>query len=330
MEGSDARSASRGTVPYEELLGADFQRASVAVLRFLRQRLGFGLWMVTRTDDDDWIVLAAEDHGYGVAPGDLFRWSDSFCSRMVRGLGPRVAPRSEDVPVYAEAPIGRQVPIQAYIGVPIADPDGALFGTLCAIDPAPQPSTIVAEQPLVELLAGLLGNILASEREREEAARRAERAEHDSQIDELTGLGNRRGWEHVLDAEEARSRRYGDPAAVLVLDLDGLKVTNDTLGHAAGDELLRRTALTLREVVREPDYLARVGGDEFSLLALRCGPAAARQLSSRLRAHLTAMGVEASFGSALRHPSRGLRAAWSEADAAMYVDKRVRAASRAG
>ncbi len=51
--------------------------------------------------------------------GDVFAWSDSFCSRMVRGLGPRVAPVSEDVPAYRDAPIGRQVPIGAYVGVPL-------------------------------------------------------------------------------------------------------------------------------------------------------------------------------------------------------------------
>jgi hypothetical protein len=76
----------------EGLAGSDFQTAAAAVLAFMRDRIGFGLWMVTRVDGDDWIVLAAEDHGYGVTAGNLFRWSDSFCSRMVIGSGPRVAP----------------------------------------------------------------------------------------------------------------------------------------------------------------------------------------------------------------------------------------------
>jgi diguanylate cyclase len=107
-----------------------FQEAGGAVLEFLSNRLPFGLWMVTRTDGDDWIVLSASDHGYSVKPGDLLRWSDSFCSRMVDGKGPRIAPRSAEVPTYAEAPIGRQVPIEAYVGVPIMRADNSLFGTL--------------------------------------------------------------------------------------------------------------------------------------------------------------------------------------------------------
>lgn len=109
----------------------DFESAASGVLTVLQQSLGFGLWMVTRTEGDAWIVLATADTAYGVAPGDVFRWSDSFCSRMVRGEGPRIAPDSRAVPVYAEAPIGQQVPIGAYVGMPMHLSDGSLFGTLC-------------------------------------------------------------------------------------------------------------------------------------------------------------------------------------------------------
>ena len=65
-----------------------FQEASEAVLNHLHEILGFDLWMVTRTEGEDWIVLQAADQGYGVSKGDVFRWTDSFCSRMVEGLGP--------------------------------------------------------------------------------------------------------------------------------------------------------------------------------------------------------------------------------------------------
>lgn len=64
----------------------------VAVMRFLHGRLGFDLWMVTRVEGDDWIVLETEDHGYGVTPTSVFRWADSFCSQMVAGRGPRLYP----------------------------------------------------------------------------------------------------------------------------------------------------------------------------------------------------------------------------------------------
>ena len=133
-----------------------FRSASTEVVQYLHDRLGFGLWMVTRTEGRDWIVLAADDHGYAVQEGDVFQWADSFCSRMVVDEGPRIAPRSADVPAYAAAPIGDQVPIGAYIGVPLRTSDGKLFGTLCAIDPQPQPDHIVGELPQIEMMARLL------------------------------------------------------------------------------------------------------------------------------------------------------------------------------
>ncbi|WP_295994039.1 hypothetical protein [Rugamonas sp.] len=103
----------------------DFAEASRATMAFLRERCGFQLWMVTRAEGEDWIVLHADDHGYGVRAGQVYRWTDSFCSRMVRGLGPRVAPDSARVDSYAAAPIGRLVDIGAYIGIPLTRADGA-------------------------------------------------------------------------------------------------------------------------------------------------------------------------------------------------------------
>jgi diguanylate cyclase (GGDEF)-like protein len=314
-------------VPFDQILGADFETASTAVLRFLHDRLGFHLWMVTRTNAEDWIVLTAEDHGYEVSAGDLFRWSDSFCSRMVLDQGPRVAPSSSLVPAYVEAPIGRQVPIEAYIGVPIPAPEGGLFGTLCAIDPEQQPAEIVAEQPLIELLAGLLGNILSNQLAKEEEQRRAERAQDESERDALTGLWNRRGWERVIDAEEARARRYGGTPAIVMIDLDGLKHTNDTLGHSAGDELICRAAGALTSAKRESDFVARLGGDEFAMIAVHDVPAGLGGLPERLGHALDQADVAASIGCARRHPVHGLRAAVQEADRLMYEAKRARRAS---
>lgn len=77
--------------------------------------------MVTRTEGEDWIVLPAEDRGYDVKEGDVFRWTDSFCSQMVEGRGPCIAPQSDLIPAYANAPIGQQVSIAAYVGLPLTE-----------------------------------------------------------------------------------------------------------------------------------------------------------------------------------------------------------------
>jgi diguanylate cyclase (GGDEF)-like protein len=305
----------------DESTPANFETAARSVLSFLHRRLGFDLWMVTRTEGEDWIVLQTEDHGYGVASGTVFRWADSFCSRMVEGLGPRIAPRSNDVPAYASAPIGRQVKIGAYVGVPLRRADGALFGTLCAIDPEAQPESIMQEQALVDLLGELLSGLLQAETDLAVEARRSERAEAEALSDGLTSLFNRRGWTRLLEGEENRCRRYGHPAGVIAIDLDGLKTVNDSLGHFAGDELLARVGEVMTRVKREQDLVARVGGDEFVLLAVECDRAGTDAVVNRLRRAFAEAGIRASLGSAMRVPSEGLQRAWEKADQAMYAEK---------
>jgi diguanylate cyclase len=142
---------------------SDFKSAGEAILEVLYSRLPFDLWMITRVQDDDWIVLVAEDHGYNVEPGTIFKWSESFCHHMVKGDLPLIAPQSDIVLPYASALIGRKIKIGAYIGMPLVNPDGSLFGTLCAIHPSPLPPAIVEEEPLVRVFAALLSTLLARE-----------------------------------------------------------------------------------------------------------------------------------------------------------------------
>ena len=306
----------------EKLRTQDFESAGKAVLAFLHQRLGFDLWMITRTEGADWIVLQAEDHGYGVNPGSVFRWTDSFCSEMVKGNGPRIAPRSEEIPAYAAAPIGKQVPIKAYVGIPLTRSDGSLSGTLCAIHPSPQPASIVDEQALLEMLGHMLSALLQAEFKTTEATRHTEQLKVESLTDAMTTLYNRRGWDQLILAEEARCRRFGHPAAVLMIDLDGLKAINDSQGHAAGDALIVRTGDVLKKVVRSVDIAARLGGDEFGIISTECNRAEGEVLLRRVREALAEADIQASVGFALRKPDRGLDVAWKEADQLMYAEKR--------
>lgn len=302
----------------------DFEQAGRAVLEFLHRRFGFQLWMVTRVEGDDWIVLQSNDHGYGVRPGRVFRWADSFCYRMASGDGPRIAPDTTAVPAYAAAPIGREIRIGAYIGVPLTNTDGSLFGTLCGIDPRRQPGEIVKERELIELLASMLSSIVHSELRAAEESRRRERLEVEALLDPLTRLANRRAWDQLMIREEDRCRRYGHPAAIFVLDLDDLKEVNDAHGHAAGDALLERAAEALREAVRDSDLVARLGGDEFGIIAIECDLRGAKQLLTRIRDALDRRTVRASVGISLRDPTLGLTRAWEDADRRMYLQKKTR------
>lgn len=169
------------------------------------------------------------------------------------------------------------------------------------------------------LVIRLLGTVFTAERRALDALRRVEVAERESRTDTLTGLANRRGWVEALATEEDRCRRHGFEAAVLVLDVDGLKEVNDAYGHRAGDDMLRRTAQALVAEVRAHDAVARVGGDEFGVLAVHCPDPDA--LGERVLRSLEVRDVPASLGAA-RRPPGDLHSAWERADAAMYELKR--------
>lgn len=309
---------------------SDFDVAAREVLEFLHQRLGFDLWMLTRKEGDDWLVLQSHDQGqYDIQSGAVFQWADSFCARMVEGEGPCVAPQSDQVPAYVEAPIGQQVSVGAYAGVPLNYRDGSLFGTLCAIHPTAQPQELENELPLIQLLAGLLSKLLDAGLQATEQARHVEQVKAEALRDGLTQLYNRRGWDQLLAEEEQRCQQYGHPTCVIVIDLDGLKQVNDRQGHAQGDQLILRASQTLQTLFRQRDIVARVGGDEFSVLCIQCNIENGNLLLERAQAAFADAQVDASFGLAPRHHSQGLRAAWEEADAAMYKHKRSKKALRA-
>jgi diguanylate cyclase (GGDEF)-like protein len=302
----------------------DFESASKAILDFLHKRLGFDLWMITRREGDDWIILQSEDHGYGVKPGSVFKWGDSFCSQMVLGKGPNIAPDSTMISAYSDAPIGQLLNINAYIGLPLTRADGSLFGTLCAINPTAQPAALADEQAFLELIAATLSTILQLELKLTSMTRRAELLAEESLTDPLTGLYNRRGWDKFLASEEERCRRYGHPAVVMVIDIDALKQVNDKMGHAEGDNLITRTAAVLSQSARSQDVVARLGGDEFGIISVECDSASGKVLFERIQNSLAAANIKASIGIASRNPSHGLEAALQEADQNMYKIKRSR------
>ncbi len=101
--------------------------------------------------------------------------------------------------------------------------------------------------------------------------------------DKLTGLTNRRGWDIILDAEIAASRRRGTPLAVAIIDLDHFKRFNDVHGHRAGDRLLREAAGAWTAALRAGDQLARWGGEEFTVVLPNCSAHAAFEVVERLR-----------------------------------------------
>jgi diguanylate cyclase (GGDEF)-like protein/PAS domain S-box-containing protein len=157
---------------------------------------------------------------------------------------------------------------------------------------------------------------------------------HEAFHDPLTGLPNRALFMDRLERSVARRRRGEDhPMAVLFLDMDRFKVVNDSLGHLAGDELLRRMGRLLAEEVRDVDTVARIGGDEFAILLDRVDdPADATHVAERIQTRLrtpfeiqnqkvfASLSIGIAFGgSDIQRPEDLLR----NADTAMYRAKEL-------
>jgi diguanylate cyclase len=151
--------------------------------------------------------------------------------------------------------------------------------------------------------------------------------------DDLTGLGNRRYLVDRLDAAVAACEASGDDMALLLVDLDGFKELNDTLGHHAGDQVLRQIGPRLSTLLRAEDTLARLGGDEFAVVLTPGDETSASAAGLRLRSALERsfevggirVHIDASVGIAIfPHHSRHALGLLQRADVAMYEAKRMR------
>jgi diguanylate cyclase (GGDEF)-like protein/PAS domain S-box-containing protein len=158
-----------------------------------------------------------------------------------------------------------------------------------------------------------------------------ERLEYLSMHDVLTGLYNRAYFEEKITSLELE-KAY--PVSVVMGDMDRLKAINDSLGHAAGDELLRQTANLLRSAFREDDVVARLGGDEFAVILPGTDQATAERALLRLRRKLAqynktaeVLKVQLSMGVATAVEGMRVAEAMDLADKRMYADKTRRASS---
>jgi diguanylate cyclase (GGDEF)-like protein len=168
-------------------------------------------------------------------------------------------------------------------------------------------------------------------RQREEHLRRS--AENRSLLDELTQLGNRRGFFELGEQALDTARREQHILGLFFMDLNGLKQINDTLGHIAGDDALRDTAEVLRNTFRGSDIVARLGGDEFVALAHLHSEHDIETLCTRLREHLREFNasqrrpyeVDLSIGATLVDgpADLNLEEIIARADEAMYQEKRA-------
>ncbi|WP_285601112.1 EAL domain-containing protein [Kineosporia sp. NBRC 101731] len=305
---------------------ADFVTAARGVLADLQGWIGLESWAILRKDDEELVVMLTNDETFGMHDGLTLPWADSYCSQVVEWGRPEVVSDSKDSFMLTRGAESLISGVRAVIMVPLRSPDGKKhLGALTGVHSEPVPD-LERHLPAIRRQAALLGALLGHELSVQRDDRREQTPEAEF-TDVLTGLANRRAWDDALRSEDARAARYASSAAVLVLDIDGLRRVNAGAGHTIGDDLLITTAAVLSGRMRSVDFIARIGGDEFGVLMPETTAEEAGTVMGDLRKQLTSAGISASFGIGQRRSNTGLPAAWRAADVEMYADK-LQAAGR--
>lgn len=176
----------------------------------------------------------------------------SFCGHAINAPTTMVIEDTLQDERFRDHPLVTRPPgLRFYAGHPIELEGGLRLGTLCLFDDKPRAFDI-ADRTLIEDLAAMAENELA--------------AIHAASTDDLTRIANRRGFMTLANHSLKLCSRIGEPASLVVFDLDNFKAINEQFGHRAGDQALATFAGILQEVFRESDVIGRIGGDEFAAL----------------------------------------------------------------
>ncbi len=298
-------------------------------LALLARSTPLSTWFIARSRSEEHIVLyVSPEADLAVAPGQVHASSATPCATVVEIGRPLMTATEGASAGSSGADLLRECGANFFIGTPLLwAPDATTkecFGTLAGLSRRDATNDLAPHLSIIAHAADVIGFALQAAHDADALRRRAERAEGESTVDDLTRLYNRKGWQSIAHAEAGRIQRYGSSAGLIMIDLDELKRTNDAYGHRAGDVLLRHAAQVIRSSFRDSDVVARLGGDEFAVLLMESDASATRWTAARVQESLALAGIPASVGWSLLDGSRDIDAALHDADAAMYASKCAR------
>lgn len=266
-------------------------------------------------------------------PGDAVgKDVNIYCRHVISNNAPLYVRNADLEDRWDDNPEYKDYGFRSYLGVPLQWPDGSVFGTLCTMD------TVQTNHPdeYIELL-GQLKYIIDSDLLSLTTARKLQEL---SLLDDLTQINNRRGFLEIARKMLHLARRNDFSIAMTFFDLNGLKEINDSFGHQAGDRIIKAFARALKEATRIEDCVARMGGDEFVLLALHKARPETDMLVKRIQTTFVAVlkddpqiqNPSFCFGTKTHSPSAPftIDTLLMEADALMYEDKKRFKASTEG
>ena len=297
------------------------QESLPALLSCLRSVVPMRLWMVGRLAGNAWTVVQADDLQNKVKPGDSFPWPDTLCIRVLEHYGCCFAEDAAANPILAAAPVRTAMRVGAYIGYPMLSWRGELLGTVCAVDPEPQPRFSPQQRQLVETISRTISTLVAHSFKLDEGHRTDQVVKAPVNVDHLTGLPNLAGWQGLLDEEELAMKMEGDDALVAVVDIALPDISIADAGSLDWDNALIRHGHLLKSHVRGRDAVARIGLNRFGLLLRGLSEQQGCAAVDKIRHALRESGADAAVGYAMRRASGSLAAAARIADIRMYNDR---------
>lgn len=297
------------------------QESLPALLDCLRAIVPMRLWMVGRLAGSAWTVVQADDLQHRVKPGDSFPWPDTLCARVLEHYGCCFAENAAANPILAAAPVRTSLQIGAYIGYPMLSWRGELLGTVCAIDPEPQPPFSAQQRKLVETISRTISTLVAHSFKLDESRHGEHGIKAPVHTDLHTGLPNLAGWQSVLDEEELALRLDDEDALVAVVDIAMPDLTFGEAGSLEWENALVRHGQLLKSHVRGHDVVARTGLNRFSVLLRGVSAEQGRAAVDKVRQSLRESGADAAVGHAMRRASGTLAEAARIADIRMYNDR---------
>ncbi len=263
----------------------------------------------------------------------------TFCHYTIASAEPLVLNDVTKEAVFRDVPTVDSLGIRAYVGIPLVTQDGQVIGSFCAVDFKPKQWTERDIDILTDLARSTMREIELRTLIQEAAVTNSQLVEQIEKVnalnqqlevltttDALTGLNNRRAFEHSLAQEFAVLERRSRPLSLAIIDVDRFKDTNDSFGHAAGDKVLKTIAALLTKSARTVDLVARIGGEEFAVILPNTDKSSALAVAERMRVAVenaewlnTPMTI--SLGIATLLPHENASSLFVRADKAMYAAK---------
>ncbi|MGY5449575.1 sensor domain-containing diguanylate cyclase [Agarivorans sp. MS3-6] len=241
-----------------------FEAQLLELLKMGLERFNLDIGILSRIQGNEYVVKhCVTPEGVELHAGDSFTLDTTYCGITCEASAPVALEYIGENDIYASHPAYKAFGLESYIGMPIRL-NGKLYGTLNFSSPHPYPRHFQEiDIDALQLMASWIEVELIRRQQEQQLNRLNEKLKHLANYDSLTDIPNRRGMYRKLKKSINQLIRTQGHGTLAIVDIDHFKKLNDTYGHQLGDKALVETANKISASIRDYDFVARLGGEEF-------------------------------------------------------------------